>query len=59
MDEEEHSTSEFYYPDEETDPNASFRYDNESQRPRVRMTANNSSVLFSCTQRRRLQLSNF
>ena len=29
MDEEEHSRSEFYYPDEETDPNASFRYDNE------------------------------
>ena len=29
MDEEEHSPSEFYYPDEETDPIASFRYDNE------------------------------
>ena len=29
MDEEEHSPSKFYYPDEETDPSASFRYDNE------------------------------
>ena len=27
MDEEEHSPSEFYYPHEETDPNASFRND--------------------------------
>ena len=29
MDEEEHSPSEFYYPDEETHPSASFRNDNE------------------------------
>lgn len=29
MDEEEHSPSEFYYPEEETDTNATFRYDHE------------------------------
>ena len=29
MDEEEHSPSEFYYPDEVTHPNVSFRNDNE------------------------------